>query len=418
MSSQSRDAAAASENPLNSKAMVGGLGIPALLTALASFCLISGCSGEATAQNPGQSQPIPVPVVKVEPKDLPLSWEYPAQISGLREVEIRARVSGIIEKRGFEEGARVREGQSLYKLDDAPYQTALLKALADEKAAEVRLKQAQRDLDRIRPLLDSKAVSQLEVDNAQSAAELADANLSVARARVREARLNVTYSKVESPVTGYVSRSLKDEGSLISGPTELLTTVTQVDEVYANFGIPEKDHRSMNAGSLKLPPNGKLKVVLLDNTGEPMGFDSSLAFQDVRVNPSTGTVDARAKLNNKNEKLNPGQFVRVRLTGAVQPDAITLPQRAVIQSPMGGKIVMTVTPDNKVAPRPVQVAQWEGDQWVITSGLQAGDLVMTDGYMKAQPGSAVSPMIDGKPLKPQAEQTEQTGSGQTDAPAK
>lgn len=379
--------------------MLRGLALPGLLTALASVLLLSACNNDATAQAQGQGQQaMPVPVVKVEPKDLPLSWEYPAQISGLREVEIRARVSGIIEKRGFEEGSKVKKGQSLYQLDDAPYQTALVKAVADEKAAQVRAKQASRDLARIEPLLESKAVSQLEVDNAKSNEELANANLAVAKARVREARLNVAYSKVQSPVTGYASRSMKDEGSLISGPQDLLTTVTQVDQVYANFGIPEQDHRSMKSDGVVMPEGGKLKVELLDNGGNALGMESKLAFQDVRVNPSTGTVDARSKIDNKKEALSPGQFVRVRLSGAVQPNAITLPQRAVIQSPMGGKIVMTVSPENTVAPRPVQVAQWEGDQWVITSGLNAGDLVLTDGYIKAQPGTPVTPMIDGKPI--------------------
>lgn len=393
------------KSPFTSAAMLRGLALPGLLTALVSVFLLSGCNNDATAQSPGKGQrAMPVPVVKVEPKDLPLSWEYPAQVSGLREVQIRARVSGIIEKRGFEEGAKVKKGQSLYQLDDAPYQTALIKALADEKAAEVRAKQATRDLARIEPLLESKAVSQLEVDNARSNQDLANANLAVAKARVREARLNVAYSKVQSPVTGYASRSMKDEGSLISGPQDLLTTVTQVDQVYVNFGIPEQDHRAMKSGNLKMPEGGKLKVELLDNTGKALGMESKLAFQDVRVNPSTGTVDARSKVENKSEALSPGQFVRVRLSGAVQPNAITLPQRAVIQSPMGGKIVMTVSSEGTVAPRPVQVAQWEGDQWVITSGLQAGDLVLTDGYIKAQPGTPVTPMLDGKPLGASPEQ--------------
>lgn len=379
-------------------ALFDRLSLTGLLTGLVALFLLSGCGGEATAQAQRPDLAMPVPVVRVEPKDLPISWEYPAQISGLREVEIRARVSGIIEKRGFVEGAKVKKGQSLYQLDDAPYQTALVKAIADAKAARVRVEQASRDLARILPLLASKAVSQLEVDNARSNEELSKANLSVAQAKVREAKLNVTYSKVKSPIAGYVGRSIKDEGSLVIGPQDLLTTVTQVDHVYVNFGIPEQDHHIMRSGSLVIPGGDKLKVELLDNSGKSFGLESTLAFQDVRVNTSTGTVDARSKVSNKGEVLSPGQFVRVRLSGAVQPQAITLPQRAVIQNPMGGKIVMTVSPENTVAPRPVEVAQWEANQWVITSGLQAGDLVLTDGYIKAQPGTPVLPVINGEPL--------------------
>lgn len=388
-----------SEKTFSTPAMFKGMAIPALVTTLLSMFILSGCGNDATAQGQQGAAPmaIPVPVVKVVAKDLPLVWEYPAQVSGYREVEIRARVSGIIEKRNFEEGAKVKQGQSLYALDNNPYKVALIKAQADEKAAQVRVAQTERDLARIKPLLVTKAVSQLEVDNAQSANELALANLAVAKAQVRQASLNLEYARVESPVTGYAGRSMKDEGSLVSGPQDLLTTVTQVDKVYLNFGIPEADHKTMQGDALAMPASGKLQVEVLGADGQPTGVNAQLAFQDVRVNPSTGTVGARSLIQNKSEALSPGQFARVRLTGAVQKGAITLPQRAVIQSPMGGKIVMTVSPENTVAPRPVTVAQWEGDQWVITSGLKDGDLVLTDGYIKAQPGSPVKPMIQGGP---------------------
>lgn len=376
---------------------VSAVGLPLILS-LSVFAL-SGCNQPATAQAPsGQAMAMPVPVVKVKAQDLSLSWEYPAQVSGYREVEIRPRVSGIIEKRRFEEGDKVKAGQSLFLLDTAPYETALARAKADQKAAEVRLAQTQRDLTRIQPLLESKAVSQLEVDSAQSNVELAAANLAVAKAQVKQAALNLTYAQVKSPVSGFVGRAQRDIGALVSGPQDLLTSVTQVDKVYLNFGIPQKDRQQMQASDGLVIEGGKLAIEVLGQDGQPIGLSSTLDFQDVKVNPSTGTVDARTLIQNRKMPLLPGQFVRVRVSGATQLGAITLPQRAVLQNPMGGKIVMTVTPDNTVAPRPVQVAQWEGDQWVITGGLQDGDVVMTDGFVKAQPGSKVTPLLDGKPL--------------------
>lgn len=342
---------------------------------------------------------MPVPVVTVAAQDLPLTYEYPAQISGFREVEIRARVAGIIEQRLFEEGGRVKQGQSLYRLDNAPYQTALQRALADENASKVRVAQAERDFKRLAPLADSNAVSQSELDAAQSALEVAKASQAVAAAAVREARLNLEYARVESPVSGFASRSLQSEGSLVSGPDALLTTVTQVDKVYVNFGIPERDHELLRSGiasgAIALP-DGKLRVELLSSNGQPNGFSSALEFRDIRVNPSTGTVDARAVMNNPKEVLSPGQFSRVRLSGGVRKDSILVPQRAVLENPEGGKVVMTVAPDNTVAPRPVQVAQWARDQWLVTEGLQAGDVVITDGFMKAPPGTPVKPVQAGQ----------------------
>lgn len=384
-------------NSLNSKqtqassyshAFAGVTLLPALLVTILSSALLLGC-GQGAAQppgGPGAGQTTPVPVVEVKPEQLELTYEYPAQIAGLREVEIRARVAGIIERRLFEEGARVKKGQSLYSLDNAPYQTALARALADENAARVRAAQAERDYKRVMPLAESKAVSQSELDGAQSAFEIAKADLLVASAAVRTARLNLEYARVESPVNGFASRSLYSEGSFVSGPSELLTTVTQIDQVYVNFGIPGKDHdqlrKGLASGAVSLS-NGNLLVEVLGTDGEPIGLKAKLGFQDVRVNPATGTVDARAVLANDNEVLSPGQFARVRVSGAVQKDAVLVPQRAVLENPAGGKIVMTVGPENTVAPRPVQVAQWKGDQWVVTDGLKSGDMVITDGFMKA-----------------------------------
>ncbi len=340
------------------------------------------------------SQALPVPVVEVTSQALPLSWEYPAQVSGYREVEIRARVAGILLNRGFEPGDSVQKDQSLYRLDPEPYRVALNTVLAELQSAQARLRQASRNLKRIQPLLASQAVSQLEFDQATAEEELAQAQLELAKARVDSARLNVEYAQVKSPVSGFVSRSLFDEGSLVSGPSELLTTVTQVDQVYLNFGIPQADYDMMRSAQFKLPGQASLLVSVVGTTPSELSQQSALKFQDVRVSADTGTVDARSLFKNQEGLYAPGQFVRVKIHGALLPNAILVPQRAVIQNPQGGKIVMTVAPDKTVAPRPVEVGPWQGDQWVIRNGLQAGDLVIVDGFMKLQPGMPVTPVIN------------------------
>ncbi|HEX4855854.1 MAG TPA: efflux RND transporter periplasmic adaptor subunit, partial [Limnobacter sp.] len=270
-----------------SRAFAGTTFWPALAVTVISSMLLLGCGQGADAQapdGPGAGQAAPVPVVEVKAEPLELTFEYPAQIAGLKEVEIRARVAGIIERRLFEEGGRVKKGQSLYSLDNAPYQTALARALADENAAKVRLAQAERDYKRVTPLAESRAVSQSELDAAQSAFEVAKADVQVAGAAVRTARLNLEYARVESPVNGYVSRSRFSEGSFVPGPAELLTTVTQVDQVYLNFGIPEKDHnqlrQGLSSGAVSMP-QGDLVVEVLGADGKPLGQKAKLGFKDV-----------------------------------------------------------------------------------------------------------------------------------------
>jgi membrane fusion protein (multidrug efflux system) len=182
-----------------------------------------------------------VSVTTVAIRDVPVSYEYVAQTAGFREVEVRARVTGILLKRNFTEGAAVKKGESLFTIDPEPFRVALARAEADLAVGEARLSQARREVARLRPVLELKAVSQKEVDDALSAEQVAAAEVMSARARVNEARLNLEYTRVESPITGVTSRSVVSEGTLVSGPNVLLTTVTQTDPIYVNFGIPDRE---------------------------------------------------------------------------------------------------------------------------------------------------------------------------------
>jgi membrane fusion protein, multidrug efflux system len=372
---------------------------------LISFALLpalSACgpsSGQGGPGGPGGFPPPVVTTIKVEPKDIPVAYEYPAQTAGFREVEVRARVTGILEKRNFREGARVKQGQSLFNIDPEPFRVALARAEADVAVAQARLSQAQREVKRLKPVIEARAISQKEFDDAASAEQVADAELKSARARVNEAKLNLQYTRVEAPISGVTSRSVVSEGTLVSGPNVLLTTVTQTDPVYVIFGIPDRDYlalrRDVEAGRLKLPEQGRFKASVKLADGRPYGKAGVVNFTDVRVNPQTGTSEARAEFPNPDGALRTGEFVRIVLDGAVRPAAIVVPQRAVLEGPKG-KFVYTVTADSKAEPRPVEVGDWSGEGWIVNSGIKPGDQVIVDGVLKLGPGAPVK-VADGKP---------------------
>src|SRR5438067_10131934 len=369
---------------------------PHLIASLFALVL-AACSpsngSEKKGGPPGMGMPPPeVNVVSVTPHTLPLSFEYAGQTAGSREVEVRARVPGIILKRNFTEGAPVKQGQSLYSIDAAPFEAVAARAEADVVAAQARYDQAKRNAARLAPLYAEKAVSQKEHDDAVSGEEIGAADLKAARARLTEAKLNLAYTKVEAPVSGVASRSIRSEGSLVEGPQTLLTTVMQVDPIWVNFGIPDNEQaeltKEVQAGRVALPKNGQFEVALKRADGsiyEPIG---KLNFSDVRVSTTTGTREARAELPNPNGALRPGEFVRVILRGATRPNALTVPQKAVLEGPQG-KFVYIVDQNGTAQPRPVEVGDWAGDAWIINKGVQAGDRVITEGLMRLGPGAPV-----------------------------
>jgi len=333
----------------------------------------------------GGMPPAQVSVIAVEQKALPANFEFTGQTLGSREVEVRARVTGIIQTRNFTEGGKVTKGESLFTIDPAPFIAVALRAEADVSAAEARLAQAKKNAGRLKPLYAEKAVSQKEFDDAVSAESIGDADVKGARARLMEARLNIMYTKVESPLSGIAGRAQRSEGSLVSGPDVLLTTVTQVDPIWVSFGIPDNDQLRVNsesaAGRLELPKGGRFEVSVKLADGTEYAQAGKLNFSDVRVSGTTGTSDTRAEIPNPKGVLRPGQFVRVTLKGAMRPNAITVPQRAVLEGPQG-KFVYLMNAESKAEPRPVQVGEWVGDDWIIQSGLKPGDKVIVDGVAR------------------------------------
>jgi len=355
--------------------------------AAASVALI-GCGPDAShaqgAAGHGGPPPAAVTVLSVAASNLAMNYEYVGQTAGSRDIEVRARVSGILMKRNFTEGGNVKKGQSLYTLDPVPFQVALNRADADVASAEAKLAMSSRTLARLKPLWEARAVSQREYDDAASAEQVARADLKGAQARRAEAALNLEYTRVESPIFGAVGRSQVSEGTLVAGPGTLLTTLTQTDPAKVRFGIADTDQlkwrQEAASGQLQLPQHEAftVEVKLADGTTYPR--KGKLLFSDTRVSGNTGTVEAEAEVPNPDGVLKPGQFVRVRLTGATKPKAILLPSRAVLEGPQG-KFVYVVA-DNKAMPKPVQVGDQIGDQWIINQGLNAGDQVIVDGMAR------------------------------------
>lgn len=363
------------------------------LALLLPLVLLAACGDNKNAHGPGGMPPALVSVITVEAKTLPAQFEYTGQTLGSREVEVRARVTGIVQTRNFVEGGQVTKGQSLFTIDQAPFNVAAARAEADVASAEARAAQAKKNVSRLKPLFAEKAVSQKDFDDAASAESVAEAELKGARARLAEAQLNLLYTKVESPLSGIIGRAQRSEGTLVSGPDVLLTTVTQIDPMWVSFGVPDNDQLKLNsevaAGRLVLPKGGRFEVAVKLADGTIYGQSGRLNFSDVKVSGNTGTSDTRAEIPNPKGVLRPGQFVRVTLKGAVRPHAITVPQRAVLEGPQG-KFVYLLSADNKAMPQPVQVGDWTGDDWIINSGLKAGDKVIVDGVARIfAPGSPV-----------------------------
>ncbi|MEW6705161.1 MAG: efflux RND transporter periplasmic adaptor subunit [Pseudomonadota bacterium] len=365
---------------------MNALRIALLVSPLALAAALAGCGKAEGSNAPGAGGPPPaaVAVQKVAAANLPAVYEYVGQTAGSRDVEVRARVAGILLKRNFDEGGVVKRGQSLYSLDAAPFQAALNKAEADVAAAEARLAQAQRNLARLKPLWEAKASSQRDYDDATSAEQVARAELKRAQAVRAEAALNFSYTRVESPISGLVSRSQVSEGTLVSGPQVLLTTVTQTDPIKVRFGIADTDQMrwrsEVASGQLKLPAHEAFDVEVKMADGSVYPRKGKLLFSDTRVSGSTGTVEAEAEIPNPDGALMPGQFVRVRLLGATRPNAVKVPTRAVLEGPQGKFVYVAL--DGKAVPKPVTVGDQLADGWIISKGLQAGDPLIVDGMAR------------------------------------
>jgi membrane fusion protein (multidrug efflux system) len=351
--------------------------------------LVAGCKKENTSVAPIET--IEVTAVKVEPRDVPITFEWVAQTESSRQVEIRARVEGILEKRVFKEGAVVQEGQVMFEMERKPFEARLDAAKAELGQQEARLEGARQTLDRVQGLSQKNVVSRQDLDDATNSERAAAASVEAAKAKVAEAELNLGYTIIRSPITGLSSFATKHDGSYISGAADsMLTYVAALDPMRVNFSISENQvlrlREEVKAGRLVFPPADAfdVEVVLADGRVHPQ--KGELTFSDLAFSRETGTFLVRAEVPNPEGDLRPGQFVRARLLGSVRPKAILVPKRAVLQGAQGS-FVWVVGPEGKAEQRPLELGDWHGDDWFVNEGLQPGEMVVVDGGIKVQPGA-------------------------------
>lgn len=337
--------------------------------------------------------PPEVDVISVTKRAVTITQDLPGRLLAWRTAQVRARVEGVVEQRLFVEGSDVQAGTPLFKIDARTYQAQLA-------AAEADLAAARAVLDRYQPLLEIKAVSQQEYDAAV-------AKVKQAEAAVAKARLDLENAVPSAPISGRVGRALVTEGALVGkGEATHLTTIEQIDPIRVEFTQSYADllrlQQAVKAGRQKRADSATVELVLDDGSLYPE--KGKLRFADLAVDPATGTVVLRAEFPNPRRELLPGAFVRVRFPQALVENALTVPQRAV-QSAAGSQMVMTVDAENKVVPRPIKTGGMVGSDFIVTEGLQEGEVVIVNGLQKARPGSVVRPVpwTPGAPLLPPAQ---------------
>lgn len=363
--------------------------LPAVLLVTA---LLAGCHrGPATAP---AIPPVDVSVVTVTAQDTPVQFEYAGQMESSRLVEIRARVDGYLQKRFYEEGSIVREGAPLFQIDPRALTATVQSARAMVQQNESRLLNTRQTVQRLRPLLADEAVSQKDMEDAQAAEKSAAAAVESSRADLARAEMELGYTRLVAPMTGLAGKASVSEGSYVNpAQNGLLTTVAQLDPIFVNFSLSENEWLryadELKKGTLRFPTKGagfEVQVALSETQVLPAR--GQLNFSSQTVDPQTGSYAIRASFPNPDLMLRPGQFVRVRLIGAVRPGALLVPQRAVMQG-QKGKFVYVVAAGDKAELRPIEVGDWVADSWLVTSGLKSGERVVTEGMIKVQPGAVV-----------------------------
>jgi len=347
--------------------------------------IVTACGGK---QPPPAMPSVPVVVETVMQQDLPLTLKYPARVAGSRVVEVRARVSGVIVERTYKEGQPVKAGDILFRIEPENYQATYDQAVAQVAMQRATIDQARSDYERAQALVEEGAVSRREFDQAEAAFSQAKAGLAAAEATRTIARLNLDYTEVRSPVSGLASKEAVTVGNLVNGASgaggDLLTTVVQADPAYVEFSLAEPEHLRLR--ELHTSRSAPLAARILG--GSACAGSGVLDFSDTFVNPSTGTVRARAVFPNTKGCLVSGQYLSIELSGLTIPQAIAVPKGAVLFS-QSGPMVWIVGENDIVSPRPVQIQEsWEAS-WILHAGVQAGERVITEGLLKVQPGATV-----------------------------
>lgn len=355
--------------------------------------LLAGCGGDGEAAAPQAPPPPEVRVVTVQTEPIVNTLEVPGRLQAVRIAEVRARVDGIVERRLYEEGTDVREGQPLFAIDPRELSAELAGAQATLARARATAANAAQDVERYEGLVDQQAISRQEYDTAVARLRTAQADVAQAEARVEAARLDLGYTTARAPIAGRAGRAQVTEGALVNaGDGTLLTRIEQIDPIYVNFSLSSSDllrlRRETDSGALDLPRLDRVPVRLVLEDGSLYGPEGQLDFLDLGVDEATGSTALRAEVPNPGRTLLPGQFVRVRIEAGVRPEGLVVPQRAVTVTPQGAT-VLVVGEGDVAETRPVELGALRGDSWLVAGGLAAGERVVVDGLQKVQPGQPV-----------------------------
>jgi membrane fusion protein (multidrug efflux system) len=344
--------------------------------------------------------PAEVGVVEMGRSDVPLSLTYAGRVAGFRNVEVRAQVSGIILKREFTEGAVVKQGDVLFRIDPRSYQAALDRANAQLSQAKATQAQAEENFRRIEDLSQKQVATAKQLEDARASRDLARAAIQAAQADIQTASLNIEFTKVVAPVTGPTSLSSPPEGSLAQAQQTLLTTITQLDPAYVNFSTSESEVvelRGMNlARETPLTP-ADITVALQFGDRTLFPVKGKLDVSASTVDPRTGTLQIRSIFPNGEGALLPNQFVRVLLTGVSLPNVFVVPQRAVSQGPQGAFVYVVNSTSERVSVRPIKLDREVAGGWAVKEGLADGEKIVVDGVQRMRPGAAIRPVLKQAP---------------------
>ncbi len=380
---------------------------------LAVLILIPGCRKETKTQAP----PVPeVSVIKVEPKDTPVSFEFVAQTQSSHQVEIRARVDGFLDRRVYTEGAMVKEGQVLFLMDKKPFQARVDGAAAALARQKASMETARANLERVKPLAAQQALSQKDLDDATGSYEMNAAAVEQAKTDLATAQLNLSYCTISSPVSGIAGAAVQQDGAYINALNSSLTTVAVLSPIWVNFSVSENEMKryrdQITKGSLRSPRNENYVVEIIQVDGSIFPHTGRITFAAPSYNAQTGTFLLRASVENPEGVLRPNQYVRARLKGAIRPKAVVVPQRAVAQGAKG-QFVWVVNREGKAEARPVVAGDWHENDIFISDGLRAGDQVVVDGGLMLRPGEPVKIKTSAA-----APSTTEAGTPSPPAPAK
>lgn len=357
--------------------------------------LLSACGKKET--KPSAPPPAEVSIVTVVSERVNRATELPGRINPMREAQVRARATGILLKRLFEEGSNVKQGQVLFEVDPMPLQASLKSAKASMAKTEATLKESKANVDRYKELVKINAISKQVYDQAEATLGQNEAELLATKAAVQTAELNLGYAQVVAPISGRIGKALVTEGALVSATEATqLAVIRQLDPVYFDFTQSSTEvlrlKRAMENGSLQSVSPGGARVTLILEDGTVYQHAGKLLFSDISVDPTTGMITLRAEVPNPENLLMPGMFARAQIVEGVNTNALTIPQRTIARGAAGASTVLVVNDENKVEPRTIEIDRTVGSKVVVAKGLKVGERIIVEGSQKAPPGSVVRPV--------------------------